>query len=788
VTIGSLVLAVGIAALVSWRQPGLTAPPSPPGTSTPSPGVVLAAATSASADPIDESAPPPRCLVSGALAAASSEGASAAAAVLEVTVESVGRDAPHSDRTRVPFVEVGLQTRNGMQLARTDERGMAAFEVAHGDGSRVEVFCGLGAEAAVTLSSSQPTRLVLMVQPRVVVTGKVVDATGRGIADATLVMLPWQGFANDSPAPWRIGRSDADGSFAIGLAIGGMVGAHHRVHGPSAMHLVRPGTAGAPLPIATLELRLLALSAQVSGVVRDHEGQPVADAELEFQSREAAPRGTERRAPPVRTRSDRHGAFQATRLAPGKLAFGVRRHGHGPRSGELVLRAGEAKHVDVQLPAPCTLSGQVSDERGDAASATLVVGREPFTAVRATTDGSGAFVLHDLAPGSTVAVANGGGERRAEATLELQSGDANHWHPVLATKRDDANLRGVLVDASDAPLAGWRIRSRSVSGLSPPATTSADGTFAMAAPADAAIDLRAYAPNRPLTGFADNVWRSIDPRSLDPRSGVLRLQCAPTAYGRIDGRVETAAHQGVPAAIACWHHERAEHVRFTAAADGTIAWRDVPPGTLDLLCEHPGCASTPRRDLALDPNGRLDLGTIVLAGGGGLSGNVRGPDGLPPSDCQLTMFVGENGRYYADYAAGAYRFPSLPTGEHRLLVQGQGLAAATFPVRIDANTEHQRDVDLRAGVPRKFRVVIPKGAPTACALAIRPPQQNMQWMATAGVQRGPSAAESEVEFVAFMAPGTYEAVAWAGRGWEVRVPVVFVAGDDSELRLELRRK
>jgi hypothetical protein len=63
----------------------------------------------------------------------------------------------------------------------------------------------------------------------------------------------------------------------------------------------------------------------------------------------------------------------------------------------------------------------------------------------------------------------------------------------------------------------------------------------------------------------------------------------------------------------------------------------------------------------------------------------------------------------------------------------------------------------------------------------------MRWLDTGGCQPTPGET-AEVKFVAWMAPGTYEAVAWTASGLEARQTVVFAAGDDSEVRLTLARK
>ncbi len=784
----ALVAVMGCMLLVRWQEPPPAFPtvtPTPSGPNQVSP--VAVGNTAATDDPVDESSPPERIQVAGDQVNGGAV-ADERVAFVEVIVERVSshqRDAA----IRQPFVEVTLSTAAHTHWARTNAQGLTTFEVLGAHGHQAIIACGLGSQITVVLSATKPLHIVLTISPRVLVRGSVVNTTGQAVADATIVLLPWDGAGDDTPAPWRVGRSGADGSFEIGLARGGRLGAHHRVHGPSAMYTVVLPPAGEPMSVLTLPLVLMAVPGQVTGTVRAANGRPVAAAELEFQSLGKAPPGAELRASPQRVRTDAYGAFTVTRLAPGELAYGARASGHGPQRGTLRLEPGVAANLDIELTQPCTLVGTVQTAAGDRVSAAITVGEiGSFVGVRGKTDAAGNFRLVDLAPGDTTLTATatpqpGAARQRVTATQTLHAEPENVWHAVLTSAATAANFRGVLVDAKGTPVAGWRLVTRQPRGAPATTMTAADGTFALnVTPAGQRFDLRAYAPGRSPTRFADVVWRNLDANAQSARWVVT-----PFEHGRITGRTETQQQAAIPAAIACWHHERAEHVRLVAQADGTVLMPEVPIGTVDLLFEYPGHAGAAHRELVITKAATLDLGTIVLGAGGVLFGNVRGPDGRPPSDCQLTI-VRAGQRFHATYADGAFRFPTLPTGVHTLLVQGPELASVSFAITIDGGVEKQQDIELRAGVPRRLRVDLPADGPTAIGLGLRLPNTTCQWMASGGVQRTSNAEDQHVDFVAFMAPGTYEAVAWAVGGWETRQPVTFVVGDDSEVRLVLRRK
>lgn len=671
-------------------------------------------------------------------------------------------------------------------LARTGNDGRVRFEVAGAEGRTAVVASALGAEARVTLTTTAPVQVVLAVQPRILVQGRVVDAAGQGIGDAALLLLPWASDRDPDPTPLRVGRSGPDGSFRIALAAGGRLGAQHRAYGPSALYLVRPADTG-DVPTVTLELALLPASADVAGTVLDADGRPLAGAEVEFRSADRPPRGAELRAAPVRVRSDAAGTFSAVRLVPGNLIYGARAAGHGLLRGEVRVEPGQRAVLTLRLPPECRLFGTVRTADGAAiAGATVQAGAAGVFAAATTTAADGSYEFAGLSPGpirvhASMRHGDDGGLLRAEATLTLQPRQPTVWHAVLLPTVAGPPLRGVVVATDGAPLAGWRVTARSTSIAQAATTTRTDGSFtlAMAAPAGTRVDLRVHAPGRASTTFADAVRRGVD-----PAAGDVRIVVSPRAPGIVRGRIETAERLEIPATGTAWHHEHAEFVRFVAATDGSFVLGDVPPGTLDLQFAHPGHAPATRRDLAVAAGADVDLGTIALAIGGVLFGNVRGPDGLPPAQCQLTI-LDHDQHYQAEYLGGTYRFSSIPVGEHTLLVQGPGLDAAAFRVTIAANLELQQDIELRAGVARRVRIDVPPGGPASVSLAIRPANAPLRWFATAPVQRDRTSSPGCAEFVASMAPGDYEAVAWAAGGYEQRAAIRFVPGDDSELRLVL---
>ena len=135
----------------------------------------------------------------------------------------------------------------------------------------------------------------------------------------------------------------------------------------------------------------------------------------------------------------------------------------------------------------------------------------------------------------------------------------------------------------------------------------------------------------------------------------------------------------------------------------------------------------------------------------------------------------------AAFNGGTYRLGSIPPGRHVLQVQGRGVAGASFPIELTAATERTQDIQLLAGVARRIEVTAPAAAGPFVSLAVRVPGQAHQWWSgQARVEGAPT------EFLAYMAPGTYEVLAWGAGGWQAQASIEFATGTEAPVRLELK--
>ncbi len=261
-------------------------------------------------------------------------------------------------------------------------------------------------------ASLRPAHVRLILQPGVFVEGRVVDDTGKPLADASIDVMALP--SDDLPVS---GRSGADGSFLLGPIAPGK----HQV----VAHLDDYVLLDAPEPQLgarsreRFELRL-ARTARVYGRVLDEGKRPIVGVPVYSicliggrddlvvipgvlpPAAEAAELPVGRLLRPGGVRSsptDQDGRFALTGLSPGRTRIEILHPDKLPlRREPLLLAPGDVRDLgELTMLTGATIVGKVLDDVGQAAEGALVearlVGRTPHPALRATTDATGAFVL-----------------------------------------------------------------------------------------------------------------------------------------------------------------------------------------------------------------------------------------------------------------------------------------------------------------------------------------------------------------------------------------------------------
>lgn len=651
-------------------------------------------------------------------------------------------------------------------------------------------------------------QLTLQLQPRCWVQGVVLGADGSPVPDATLVhVLPDaaehssaanRGATSGLPragstaqrAPRELGRSDRLGRFRIALVHSGLLGAEHAELAPSALQPV--AVPGRDEPVRNLELRLQLLTVQgrIAGTARAADGKPLAGVRLQFRSGEATASRLPRRPPQV-TSSDDDGRFEVANLVPGEVCWSAQAPGHGGTRGQLVVPPGQTAELQVSLPLPASMHGSVRTADGKAVAGArllaLPAASQPTTnwcdeALASTTVSAadGSYELADLPPGMLRITADGPDQQpgTATATWELQPGQRQAWQAVLAAPSARPWLRGQVLDAAYQASPGRTVVLLQ-EGASPQLTrTDADGRFQFELPSVAAARLSVLAEGAGMQSF-DLARLQVPTPAMAEVQLVLDAEVDRI---RLLGFVQSHDHQPLPATVSLWHQGLQRTARVTAGVEGRFELEAVPVGQIEVTIAHPGHATRGPFPLELRSGSDVDLGTITLGQAGALHGSVLAADGQPPGELEVFVITSDDALVPGEYAGGQYRIDRLPAGNHWLHVQGPQVAAASFAIEIQAGVELQRDMRLLAGVRRSFVIEADAAAGNRLSLVLRKPGERGQWLA-----QSTRSADGNATFVAWLAPGSYEALAFSSDGWQTTSKVTMTAGDESTVRLRLRR-
>lgn len=354
----------------------------------------------------------------------------------------------------------------------TDAEGR--WEFAHVTLGNVDVLIRAEGHASELLlhqavQAEGPLVLDVVLRPEARVRGRVVDADGRGVADAHVQA------SGIEPAglPPGTARSDAAGAFEVaGLAQGTYrVTAAHQLHGSSEpldvttggsdVELRLPGLGSAWLvvtgpddePVSTVRVRVL------------RHGGPGRPAQL------ASDEGFEQLPPAARI----DGAWRLDGIGKGEHVVEVHAAGRAPAfSGPFTAARGElAPRVAVRLPPAARLRGTVLGSRGEPVAGAIVqlgsvrrsgdpaaallqaVTVEPETERAGRSAADGSFELADLAGGTyQLVVVHPEFASRSIAPIALTAGEAAAIPPVQLER--GAVLSGsVLLDGR--PVAGARV-------------------------------------------------------------------------------------------------------------------------------------------------------------------------------------------------------------------------------------------------------------------------------------------------------------------------------------------
>ncbi len=517
--------------------------------------------------------------------------------------------------------------------------------------------------------------------PGATIAGRIVDADGEPVAEATIRAIPG-GHRAISDEGGRFELADLRPGEILDLRVDLEGFARRRLAGVAAPTLE-------PLAI------VLERAGEVAGRVADINGYGIAGVEVSVLV------GGRR---PVTSRSDDDGSFAVAGVTPGAATVLATADGYRPArlTGVEVPAGSTVAEVELVLEAGAAVVGQVLRLDATPVDSVRVSARDPSASGAAfdtaTTDAKGRYQLSGLPPGRHLLVAERGAARVAEE-VELFAGD-NQIDLRLPARGTEVS--GWVLNATAAPVAGARVELIVArGGATLTAETDAGGSFLFPEVDDGAWLLAARKAGR----GSGRRGQSIEVRGLPVVGLEIRLESGATVSGRLHGlELDDLSRVRVRALKA-----GAELVTG-ADFDSFYSIPDLGPGRWHLAAEVPGTSRRASGRVTVGPAAadvHLDLD---FTAGATLSGEVtQGVEPLAGATVSLSgVDVAHHGRTATDHA-GSFGLGGLPDGTYRLVLVGHG-GAPRHSEQVVVHGDRDLLVELR---PARLsgRVLDAQGAP-----------------------------------------------------------------------------
>jgi hypothetical protein len=431
-------------------------------------------------------------------------------------------------------------------------------------------------ERTITLSSDLSRLDLRLDRPRVVA-GRVVGASGKAVAGASIQANIRRGVGNtarNEPVAQPV-KSGEDGAFKIEVkaSVDPVLSAYHPEQGNAEVNL--PAPVGAPAPLVIT----LRPGAKISGRVLRAGGEPGGGVQVTLSSM-----SSEANVPRTSTASDNEGRFEFTALPRGTYLVGASVKvwpGWSETSRSDLKRVTVAdsrgiENVELLLAGTDhTLTGVVKDDKGTPLGATLRILEEvgggpidtpPVSARTAFTTAEGKFHFNELAAGNYTVWASCPGYadvRRAGVAV----GTAGST-PLSVTLTKGAELDGRVADAEGKPVEDFFLTD--IAGRDPPEGgrrrrySNREGTFRLEGLRAGAYTLRAEA----LEGGTAETKVNLAPGE---RKGVLlSLEAVASVRGRV---VDAETGQVLPGVLVEMKSNTGTVIRGTTNESGVFVAR-----------------------------------------------------------------------------------------------------------------------------------------------------------------------------------------------------------------------
>ena len=585
---------------------------------------------------------------------------------------------------------------------RTDAAGRVVLE--KWPAGRTMAICILGGSKRFAVKGGETTKERLEIPEGLFVKGRVINDTDRPVSGAEI-------FVADMGHPFRgspVTHSGVDGRFTIrdGRADGFfLVGALAAGKLPSATAILM-GSAGSEHEI---ELKIGGPAGGLDLEVVDVDGQPVAGARVlignntheQFQ----LPSGTLAcGTKPLDRRTDREGRLHFTSLLPGDNPLSIREPRFAPWSGTVSSVAGATATLRVTLGPSGSVEGRILDALGNPkAKIEVKIGRYgDFMASFVRTDADGRYRIDGVAPGTREIIADADVEGQVKDEIEIRADEVAHWDAQLEL---GPSIKGIVVDESGNPLAGYSVRVQSFESgdyLMRFARSDEQGRFEAKNLRDAEFEVSV--DSKRGTGTLVREEQKVRPGG-DPIRLVVPLDKLGVAS--ITGIIVDENGEALASAeISGFRQDGGGGTRIYMAEAGTgrFTMKEVTPGKYSFTVSAQGYGHQSFRDFEAKDGESLDVGALRLQATGRLE--VRLAEGLALDHAKAKLWARrlDHGPTIVIEIDGARTVsqPLMP-GNWRLSFRSPGQAAPQVEAVVESG--ETRVVDLDVGAGRELKLV-----------------------------------------------------------------------------------